>query len=424
MGIFDGQRFFIYGNGLSGRAARTAITKAGGKAVVCADCDGEFAPPPDGKYTAAVISPGVPFGHEVYKYCSERSIEVMSEPDIGFALAGDRKKICVTGTNGKTTTVRLIADMLGGVACGNIGYPLSAAALEGSAPLVCELSSFQLAISHLAPDIAVITNIDEDHIDRHGSREAYARCKCNIARNMESGYLVLGEDITVGALATLKTGAQPVWCRTTGPCDGCYVYEGNFWFCGDKLWSVDCLRLAGEHNLKNALAAIAASLLAGGARDEILRALSTAKADPHRNEYVGTAAGKRWIDDSKGTNVSACRAAIELTAGTVCLIVGGRSKCADFRALFDDLDGRVVEIVAMGECAQTVRDIAVDMGAKVKLSVVDGLADAVARAAESDADTVLLSPACASFDEFSDYAERGRSFAAAVRALEKEGKRQ
>lgn len=422
MGIFDGKRFFVYGNGRSGRAAARAIKKHGGKAKIYADDCGRFVTPSDKNYDGAVISPGVRPTHAVYDYCAERGIKAVGEAEIGFTIAKhtNRKTVGITGTNGKTTTTRLIADMLGGVACGNIGYPVSAAACEKStAPIVCELSSFQLFNANIKPDVAVITNIASDHADWHGGIENYHAAKCNIAANMDGGYLVLGEDITIGALSTLHTNTQIVWCSSDRVCDGAYVQDGYFQFNGNRVCPTDYLRLAGAHNIKNALCAIAAAKCLGADNSAILAAMSGAEASPHRNEAVGRACGKLWIDDSKGTNVSACLAAIELTVGTVCLILGGRGKDTDFNELFDVLDSRVTSVVAMGETAQAVRDCACKIRPDLKVTVVNGLSDAVRAAASSDAETVLLSPACASFDEFKSYSERGECFKAEVRALSK-----
>ncbi len=157
----------------------------------------------------------------------------------------------------------------------------------------------------------------------------------------------------------------------------------------------------------------------GADNDRILMALSSATLSPHRLENAGSALGKRWIDDSKSTNVSSCLAAIEATTGSLCLIVGGRDKGLDYKTLFCALDeSRIESVVAMGESAQLIRDGAAKSKCGIRVTVVDGLSDAVKAAAKSAADTVLLSPACASFDEFTDYKARGEKFRAEVKALE------
>ena len=415
---FDGKRFFVYGNGLSGRAAARAIKKLNGKAKIYTDVDGRFTVP-QGKYDGAVISPGIRPTHAVYEYCAANGIKTIGEAEIGLSIAksAGRKTVCVTGTNGKTTVTKLIADMVDGVACGNIGYPVSTAALADSAePIVCELSSFQLHNANVCPDVAVITNMASDHADWHGGVENYFAAKCNIAAHT-SGALVLGEDIPIKALSTLNTDAKIVWCNSSGICDGAYVLDGYFQFEGNRVCPVDYLRLPGVHNLKNALCAIAAAKTLGADNGAILKAMSGAVPAPHRNEEVGKALGKLWIDDSKGTNVSASLAAVEQTVGSVCLILGGRGKDTDFDELFNALNSRVVSVVAMGETAQAVRDSACKIKPQLSVTVVNGLADAVRAAAKAEGDTVLLSPACASFDEFKSYAERGDRFKAEVRAL-------
>lgn len=418
---FDGKRFFVYGNGLSGRAAAHAIKKLGGKAKIYTDCDGRFTVPQGKGYDGAVISPGIRPAHEVYRFCKEHDIKTIGEAEIGLGIAKSvgRKTVCVTGTNGKTTVTKLIADMVGGVACGNIGYPVSSAALEKStAPIVCELSSFQLHNAHVSPDVAVITNMASDHVDWHGGVENYFAAKCNIAAYTD-GALILGEDIPVKALETLNTNAKIVWCNSKGICDGAYILDGYFQYDGDRVCPVDYLRLSGAHNLKNALCAIAAAKCIGTDNADILKAMSGAVPSAHRNEAVGKACGKLWIDDSKGTNVSACLAAVEQTVGSVCLILGGRGKDTDFDELFSAINSRVVSVIAMGETAQAVRDSACKIKPQLSVTVVNGLSDAVRVAATAEGDTVLLSPACASFDEFKSYAERGDRFKAEVRALVK-----
>lgn len=369
-------------------------------------------PPQTAYYYAAVISPGIKPTHPVYAYCEERGIRTVGEAELGFLLA-ESPVVGVTGTNGKTTTTRLIADMLGGTACGNIGFPITAAVEKSRKPLVCELSSFQLYRANISPQVAVITNISADHLDWHGSAEEYCACKCNIANGMRGGYLVLGGDVPVEALKTLRTDAEIVRFSSERIVDGAYISDGYFCFYGSRVCPVDYLRLRGKHNIKNALAAIAAAKCMGAENAAVLSALSSAAAAPHRIAYIGEYGGKRWVDDSKGTNISACIAALEATDGSVCLILGGRGKDLDFSQLFSHASmSRVCDAVAMGECAAEIATSARQSGFEGNVLEVGCLADAVKAAASTRAEVVLLSPACASFDEFDDYAQRGERFAA------------
>ena len=420
MKIFGGKRFLIYGDGASGRAARAAIRRRGGKAKIYSDLGGRFVEP-SGEYDTAIISPGVAPTHPVYEFCRTRGIRITGEAALGFSLA-DCDIVGVTGTNGKTTTVRLLASMLGGTACGNIGYPITSAVdKNATGPLVCELSSFQLYNADgIAPKIAVITNVDLDHIDWHGSAEEYYKCKCNIASNMRDGYLILGENVPIKALSTLSTGATVLHCSKSKVTGGAYLRDGYFCFDGKRVCAVDYCRLAGEHNIDNALCAVAAAKCMGADNRKILGALCSAEPAPHRLSRVGVFGGKEWIDDSKSTNVSSCLAAVSMVAESgrsICLIVGGRDKKLDFDSLFGALDARVTTVIAMGESAQILRDSGVKLGRRV--TVVDGLAAAVTAAASSGAEVVLLSPACASFDEFKNYAERGEVFKALAGNIDK-----
>lgn len=419
---FYGKRFFAYGSGVSGKAARRAIKRNGGKCKIYSDIDGVFIAPPERDYYRAVISPGIKPTHPVYSYCRARGIPTVGEAEVGLSLCTGRSVVGVTGTNGKTTVTRLIADMIGGTACGNIGYPISLAAIKSTGAIVCELSSFQLHGATIAPSVAVITNLSPDHADWHGETSDYYADKCNIASHMRGGYLVLGEDISVGALRTLSTEASLVRCRVGGATDGAYTLDGFFYYCGRKLCAVDELSLIGVHNIKNALCAIAAAKCVGASDEAIISALNSATLAPHRIKKVASGVcGKTWVDDSKGTNISATLAAIDAVEGSICLIVGGRGKGADFCELFDCLDKKVLSVVAMGEAAQSIRDAAAGRGRQV--AVVSGLHSAVKVASELDGDTVLLSPACASFDEFSSYIERGKAFERAVSALAKKNKK-
>ena len=405
----------MYGGGVSGKSAARAIKKRGGKAYMRSDGADGFTAPPEKTYRAAIISPGIRHDHAVYDYCKSRGIATMGEVELGFRLA-KCKTVGVTGTNGKTTTTRLIAAMIGGTACGNIGYPMTTAIEVERKALAVELSSFQLKDARISPDVAVITNIATDHIDWHGSAEDYYKCKCNIASEM-SGTLVLGEDITIGALDSLSTSAKILRCSTTGAVDGAYIEDDYFKFMGERVCPVAYLRLPGRHNLKNALCAIAAAKSMGVQNVDILKAMSAAVPDSHRIEPVGSACGKKWIDDSKATNVSACLAAIDSISGKICLIVGGRDKDLDFDELFSALPESVTEIIAMGESAESIRKSADKLHFERPLYLVRCLSDAVQKAAECSADTVLLSPCCASFDEFKSYAERGERFKSEVIAL-------
>lgn len=412
MKSFDGKVFMVYGDGVSGRSAAAAIVRHGGQADVIKGDGDIFVAPPEKDYTAAIISPGIKPTHGIYTYCKAQGLPTAGEVDIGYMLS-DAKKVGVTGTNGKTTVTRLIAAMTGGIACGNIGYPVSTAAEEKGKTLVCELSSFQLYGASVRSDVAVITNIGQDHLDWHGSAEEYYRCKCKIADGAE--VLILGEDIPIKALSTLKTNARIVRCVDGVPVDGAYTYGGWFYYFGERICEVDYLRLLGSHNVKNALCAIAAAKTLGADNGDIIAALSSAKPDPHRLDDLGKLSGKRYIDDSKSTNILSALAAVEATSGSICLILGGSDKNLDFDELFINLDKRVVSVVAMGLTAAKVEASAKKFG--IKATVVPDLKAAVETASREEGDTVLLSPACASFDEFNNYGERGEAFKRLVREL-------
>lgn len=415
---FMGKRYLIYGDGISGRAAARAIRRNGGSVKYYSDENGKFCVPND-NFDCCVVAPSIKLNHDIYSFCKEKNIPTTSEIEIGFSLCS-RPIIGVTGTNGKTTVTRLIAAMIGGVACGNIGVPLCSVVDKANKYVVCELSSFQLSKSDIKPSVAVITNIDSDHIDWHGSEQEYQKAKLNIAKNLDcNDVLVLGEDIKTKSLHGLSTNANIIPCYSKGVIDGCYVDRGFFCYFGERVCRTDYLRLQGEHNVKNALCAIAVAKSLGVDNRDIIKGLSTATLDEHRIQSVGRACGKAWINDSKGTNVSASVAAIKTvdSGDSVCLIVGGRDKRTDFRSLFEQLPNSVIEVVAMGECANKIINAAKACDYDGTIITADGLRAAVEYAKNGNAKTVLLSPCCASFDEFKNYSERGKAFCKLVNKL-------
>lgn len=415
MRIFDGYEALIYGKGESGLAAQTAIHNRGGKTVLLCD---PYTLPPAKHYDFAVISPGVRPDHPIYGYCAERGIRVIGEAELGFRLGKSKDIIAVTGTNGKTTVTRLLAAMLNACACGNIGFPICSAIDTDNNVLVCELSSFQLCKANISPKIAVITNIAADHLDYHGGIDEYVAAKLRIASGMKSGCLVLGDGIKVGDIAGLRTDAEIIYCSMTSPVKGAYLSDGYFCFFGERVCRLDYLKLRGNHNIQNALCAIAAAKAYGANNSAILDALVNVQSSPHRMSVVSEFGGKIWIDDSKSTNIASAKAAIAATSGSVCLIAGGRNKSLDMHDLFIDLDARVTTVIAMGESAEEIK-AAAPQDCKVRVVVCDGLESAVRIAAECAEKTVLLSPCAASFDEFKNYAERGDKFALYIKRLKK-----
>ena len=376
--------------------------------------------------TLVVTSPGVPQDAPVLAWAVARGLPIWGELELGAQVC-DVPYIAVTGTNGKTTTVELVAACLraGGVdavACGNVGHPFPLAAREGHAALVVEASSFQLRF-HLSfhPRISVLLNLAPDHLDWHGSFEAYAAAKARVYVNQGDGDTHIGNGDDPAAAAVSWAAPCPVrWFRTLRrPVDGEIGYDPDGELVsrmdhGARLGWVDGDR-AGYR--ADAAAAAGAALGFGVAPESVAAAIAGFEPLRHRGETVAVVDGIRFIDNSKATNVHAALAAIDTLHGVV-LIAGGVAKGVDLAPLLAARD-RIAGVVAIGEAAP--RLVALFEGV-VPTRRAGSIEEAVsaARGLVAPGGAVLLAPACASWDMFRDYAERGDRFAAAARALTSE----
>ncbi|HEX6458205.1 MAG TPA: UDP-N-acetylmuramoyl-L-alanine--D-glutamate ligase [Thermoleophilaceae bacterium] len=362
---------------------------------------------------ATVIkSPGVPQQAPVIVAARERGLEVMGELELSWRLIPN-EFIAVTGTNGKTTTVELLGAIhrAAGRAvevAGNVGTPLAslAGSIDPGATVVCEASSFQLEdSSEFAPECAVLLNVSEDHLDRHGSFDNYVAAKLRVFQNQ-------GED----DVAVLEAGfaGQPGRAATVrfgGADSDLAEREGALWWQGVRMLPTSEIRLRGRHNLENAMAAAAAALARGVEPDAVCAALRTFAGVPHRLEEVAKRDGVLFVNDSKATNVASALVGIEAFDGGVHLIAGGSLKGGGFGGLREAVASRCRACYLIGEAADQLE---ADLAGTVPLHRCGDLEHAVAAAAHAarPGDTVLLSPACASFDQFKNYEERGDSFRA------------
>ncbi len=378
------------------------------------------------------LSPGVPLRSPLVLEAQARGIPVLAELEIAWRIAqaeaqGVNRWVAVTGTNGKSTTTAWIAEILQRAGrpvalAGNIGVPLSAFLAE-RAPrdFVCEVSSFQLeAIEQFRPEVAVLTNITPDHLDRYSNFDEYARAKKRLFANQRpEDFAVLNADDP--ASRPIETRARRVlFSRASAVGAGVWV-ENGWLVCAVRgrplaVLPEDRLALPGAHNLENALAALAAADCLSTPADPIRDGLANFCGLPHRTELVAERDGVRWIDDSKGTNVDATKKSLEGFPGkSVILILGGRDKQGDFRALASVVSRVVRQVLTIGEAAEKIEKA---METVVPLERSGTMERAVerARALARPGDTVLLSPACASFDQYANFEERGSHFAALARA--------
>ncbi|MAA75395.1 MAG: UDP-N-acetylmuramoyl-L-alanine--D-glutamate ligase [Salinisphaeraceae bacterium] len=327
--------------------------------------------------------------------------------------------IAITGSNGKSTVTALVADMAcaGGrrvAVGGNFGTPALDLLADGIDCYVLELSSFQLELCRsLRPTAATVLNISADHMDRHGSLEHYAHLKARIFDGAQTA-VVNADDPHVADLG----GHTPRRLRfgTDAGCEYRLVdQEGVRWLeaRGQALLSAEALRLRGDHNLLNALAALALADAVELDRDASLEALKTFSGLPHRCQFVARVADVDWVNDSKGTNVGAMLASLQGLPGPIVLLAGGQAKGGDFTPIGPIMRDKGRAAVLFGEDAGVIRR-ALDAATPVIEAGDFPQAIDAARSAARPGDTVLLSPGCASFDMFRDYRDRGDQFAAAV----------
>lgn len=374
-----------------------------------------------------VLSPGVRTDLPELRAATERGIPIVSEIDLVPPEVGDRC-LAVTGSNGKSTATGLIASVLDacpgreGVPAGNFGTPLVEAARDDHPGrwYALELSSFQLeTVQALRVPAAVLLNIKPDHIDRHGSFDAYRAAKAKIALLRRPGApLVYDADDPEAAAVCREADPPALPVSARGKLDGGAYLDGGWLVLEDRQGREELLEagevpLHGRHNLVNALAAAAACRACGAEPDAIRRGLRAFTGLPHRMEPVGTAGGVAFIDDSKATNVDAAVEAVGAAPGRrLFVLLGGRDKAGRFGPLAAAIRDRGARAVTFGEAGPRIAD-ALEMALSEPVVRCGPLEDAVRRAfAEAEAgDTVLLAPACASFDAFASFAARGEAFA-------------
>jgi len=374
-----------------------------------------------------LMSPGVSLDEPIARAARARGIEVLGDVEL-FARAVQAPVIGITGTNGKSTVTTLVAAMAGAagrrvLAGGNLGTP-ALDLLDQPVPdlYVLELSSFQLETTtslHLKG--AVVLNVTADHMDRYATVLDYARAKERIFAHATTVVRNADDPLVMAMQVAGDRGAPQVVTFSTQRTDAdyCLLREGARTFLcrhGAAVFEMKRMKIAGLHNAANALAALALGDAAGLPLAAMLEALETFPGLPHRSAWIADFGGVRYVDDSKGTNVGATLAAVDGMPGPLVVIAGGLSKGQDFAPLATAFKGKVRHVVLIGKDAGDVeRALAGAVSSERAASMQDAVA-AAARAAERG-DTVLLSPACASFDMFRDYGHRGDVFAAAVRRL-------
>jgi UDP-N-acetylmuramoylalanine--D-glutamate ligase len=442
-GRFEGARAVVIGAGVAGSSAARVLAAEGASVRVSesragselstvealrADgiemLTGGHEPSHLDGATLVVTGPGVPERAPILSWARERGLPVWGEMELGARLA-EAPYLAVTGTNGKTTTTGMIeaclrANGIDAVACGNIGRPFPEAAREGHEALVVECSSFQLRLQDsFHPRVSVLLNLAPDHLDEHGTFEAYAEAKARIFERQGPGDTHVGNrDDEAAAARSVAAPCDVVWFRSGAPGDGEIGYDRDTLMSRLAPQALSLGVVEGAAGMRADAAAAAAASLAFGAPASSVRAgLASFEASPHRGQVAAVVDGVRFLDDSKATNVHAALAAIDGVDDAV-LIAGGRAKGVDLSPLATRA-GRLRAVVAIGEAAPDI------------VHVFDGLrpvhrADSIEEAVRAafalarPGGTVMLAPACASWDQFRDYAERGDRFAATARGLAQE----
>lgn len=397
----------------------------------------------------AIISPGIKIHCPEIQAMVQDGTNLWSEIELAYRLLPyETLIIAVTGTKGKTTTVHLIERMLQAsgfqtILAGNVGQPFISAVenLQPSIPspllhrslrIVLEVSSFQLATCHtFRPNIAALTSLFVDHLDWHTDVEDYWRAKARLFANqsISEDWAVLNSDNQGSRWMASQVKTRILWCgkEVTASCPYCTHFVSND---DDFIWAslgegrfpvmrLSDFQLLGEHNLSNLRIAIGSALLAGANLEAIADAIRDFKGIPHRLELVAEINGIQFFNDSSATTPDASAAGIRAFDSPVVIIVGGRDKGGRWDDFAKALRERVKALVAIGEFANQLMSMAQKEGLKATVKA-EGIDEAVKKAAElaKPGDVVLLSPACASFDMFANYEQRGEAFKEGVRALE------
>jgi UDP-N-acetylmuramoylalanine--D-glutamate ligase len=426
----SGGPYLVVGLARSGVAAALAL-RARGEEVIGVDSG----TPDAGRLTAAGVevhldtpggglvdrartlikSPGVPAQAPAITTARERGIAVIGELELAWRLIPNTF-IAVTGTNGKTTTTELIGHVhreagIPYAVAGNVGTALASlvGAVGADAVVVAECSSFQLEDTEaFAPEAAALLNLEEDHLDRHGTLEAYREAKLRAFANQASGDVAVAPPDLVD---TLSGEAQRV---VFGPGGDIEERDGALHWRGERLLGLDELALRGPHNAQNAMAAAAVCLARGVEAEAVRAGLRTFPGVPHRLEEVAQLHGVLYVNDSKATNVASTLVALQSFDAPIHLIAGGRAKGSGFEPLRAPVAERCAAVYLLGEAADALDAALAGAGVPVRRCGDLEHAVAAARAAAQPGDVVLLSPACTSYDQYPDFEARGEHFRSLV----------
>ncbi len=439
---YKDQNIAVLGAGLSGTAAALLLQSKGARVTVLDSAEeknllkptldnlrtqgvqvisGTAADEDSSPYQMAVVSPGIDPTSRLARNFASRRIDIIGELEVGFQSC-ETPVIAVTGTNGKTTTTELLAQMLNAcgqrtIACGNIGKPLSEVAREKKPfdVLTVEVSSFQLeTIQTFRPSISLWLNFAPDHLDRYRSVADYRAAKLRIFENQTV------DDVAVVNAIEKIPGIRSHTITFSAYSDQAdfRLSEGTIICGGQAVLRLSETKLRGSHNIENLMATLAAGMTRGLSFTEMVPPLSKYEPQPHRCEFVREVAGVSYINDSKATNIDALEKALRAQTKPIILIAGGKDKGFTFDPLRSLVKEKVRSTILIGEMAESIRH---SWNGAAKSEIANSLADAVERAHSiaKAGEVVLFSPGTSSFDMFKSYADRGDQFRALVQALPK-----
>ena len=379
---------------------------------------------PDTSDNLIVVSPGVPWDIPALIRARELGIETIGEMELAWRYLNNIPWVGITGTNGKTTTTALIAAIFAAAgfyapACGNIGYAACELALADKKPdwVIAEISSYQIESSAaVAPRIAVWTTFTPDHLSRHKTLENYYNIKAHLLMQAEV-QIFNGDDPYLQKNAPARF-SNAYWTSVKGKGDlinskGAYIENGWVVFEGEEIVPANSLRMVGEHNQQNLLMAVATASLAGIGKDAIASAITNFPGVSHRLEHICTWQGIDFINDSKATNYDAAEVGLNSVSAPAILIAGGEAKAGDDTAWLEKIKAKAAAVLLIGDAAAAFAKRLEEVGYS-NYEIVETMARAVPRGAELakqyQAKVVLLSPACASFDQYQSFEHRGDHF--------------
>ncbi|MCU7558042.1 UDP-N-acetylmuramoyl-L-alanine--D-glutamate ligase [Macrococcus capreoli] len=374
--------------------------------------------------TLMVKNPGIPYSIPLIQAAIERHIPIITEVELAYEI-NEGQMIGITGTNGKTTVTSLIGDMFKhsnqtGLLCGNIGFVASLIAQNAKPDdtLITELSSFQLmGIKTFKPHIALITNIYSAHLDYHGTQDEYVRAKLNIIRNQTAEDYLIFNAQQKDLLNGLTIHSQVVYFSSEERVDGAYIADGKVYFKDEYIIDVRDIVLPGKHNLENVLSSVAAAKLSNIPNESIIATLKSFEGIKHRLQYVTTIGDVKYYNDSKATNTLATTFALDAFETPIHWLCGGLDRGNGF----DDLSSHISRVKHMYIFGQTTKKlVAFAQLYHIAYTECTDVKDAVIKTqGQTEAgDTVLLSPACASWDQYPTYEVRGEDFIQQVKLIQ------